>query len=105
MTSLDGVWTALMLWLLAGAYGLLALAFCIIGLRTGRDKLWGHRMICGLGLAAALWIGSFQVRRLPVSALRALDEASAVWILPAFLLGLWACLKVGRRQATAKSER
>jgi hypothetical protein len=104
MTSLDGVWTALILWLFAAAYGLLALAFCIIGLRTGRDKLWGHRMIFGLGLAAALWVGSFQLRHLPASALRALDEASPVWILPVFLLGLWACFRVGRRHAPAKRE-
>jgi len=91
-----------MLWLLAAAYALLALVFCIIGLRTGRDKLWGHRMIFSFGLAAALWMGSFQLRRLPLSTLRALDEAYFVWILPVFLLGLWACFKVGRRGAPTR---
>jgi hypothetical protein len=102
LTNLDGVLTAVVMWLLAALYAVLALGFCVVGLRTGRDKLWGHRMIFGFGLAGALWLGSFQLRHLPGSLRRALDETYLVWILPAFLLGVWACFKVGRRGSPAK---
>jgi len=96
--SLDGVLTAVLMWLLASVYAALGLAFCVIGLRTGRDKLWGRRMIFSFALAGALWLGSFQLRHLPQRALRVLDELYLAWVFPAFLLGLWAFFKIGRRE-------
>lgn len=105
LTNLDGTVTALVMWLLAAVYAVLAFVFCVVGLGSGRDKLWGYRMIFGFGLAGALWLASFQLRHLPGSMRRALDETFLVWTVPVFLLGLWACFKVGRGGSTANRPR